>query len=192
MQLDNKSKIFIISFFSIILIPVLIIGLINYTKDQKSENKVENSKTTRTLSLNNISTKITMEDLLNMEPSKEYTIEDNELKYENDENKKDFTITYTNSSYFGSNCIKEYFFVDEYLKIVIFTIDTSHWMPKDIYEELVKINGDPDIINLKTERLGRDSYTWYGSNGTIILNDDNISNTIEIIFQLLGYEVDDN
>lgn len=186
MQLDKKSKIFIIVFFSLILIPVIIIGLINYNKEQKFRDRIENSKTTRTLSLNNISTEITLEELLNIETSKEYIIEDNELRYENDESKKDFTITYTNTSYFGSRCIKEYCFVDENLKRIIFTVDTSHWMPKDIYEELVKINGDPDESKFDEKSFYLETHTWYGINGTMGYNKLN-NDTIEIIFELSGY-----
>ena len=84
MKLDKSSKIFLIIFFSIILIPVIIIGSINYAKEQKLKNKIENSKATRTLVLNNISTAITLDELLKIETSNEYTIEDDELKYEND------------------------------------------------------------------------------------------------------------
>lgn len=78
----------------------------------------------------------------------------------------------------------EYKFVDERLKLIIFDIDTSHWMPKDIYEELVKINGEPDKMELKSDKLGTDYYTWYGKNGTLTMCDDNISNNIEIVFEL--------
>lgn len=129
MKLDKRSKIFLIIFFSIILIPVIIIGSINYAKEQKLKNRIENSKATRTLVLNNISTAITLDELLKIETSNEYTIEDDELKYENDKNKKDFTVKYTNTSFYGSHCIMEYQFVDEKLKYISFDIDTSHWMP---------------------------------------------------------------
>lgn len=186
MQLDKKSKIFIIAFFSIILIPVIVIGLINYAREQELKNKIENSKITRTLSLNNISTEISLEELLDIETSKEYAIEDNKLRFENDESKRDFTIIYTNTSFFGSGCIKEYFFVDENLKRIIFTVDTSHWMPKDIYEELVKINGDPDESKFDENSFYLETHTWYGKNGIIGYNKlDN--DTIEIIFELSGY-----
>lgn len=76
MKLDKRSKIFLIIFFSIILIPVIIIGSINYAKEQKLKNRIENSKATRTLVLNNISTAITLDELLELELSKEYTITD--------------------------------------------------------------------------------------------------------------------
>ena len=33
--MNKKSKIFIAIFFSIILIPVIIVGVINYTKEQE-------------------------------------------------------------------------------------------------------------------------------------------------------------
>ena len=75
MKLDKSSKIFLIIFFSIILIPVIIIGSINYAKEQKLKNKIENSKATRTLVLNNISTAITLDELFEIELSKEYTTE---------------------------------------------------------------------------------------------------------------------
>lgn len=186
MQLDKKSKIFIVVFFSIILIPVIIISIINYAKEQELNSKIENSKATRTLSLNNISTEITLEELLNIESSKEYTIEDDELKHENNESKKNFTVTYTNTSYFGSICIKEYFFIDENLKRIIFTVNTSHWMPKDIFEELVNINGDPDESKFDKKSFYIETHTWYGTNGFILYNKLN-NNTIEIIFELSEY-----
>lgn len=97
MKLDKRSKIFIIVFFSIIFVPVIIIGTINYSKEQE---------------------------------------------------------------------------------------DTSHWMPKDIYEELVKLNGEPDEIELKSDKLGTDYYTWYGKNGILTMCDDNISKNIEVHFEI--------
>lgn len=183
MKLDKRSKIFLIIFFSIILIPVIIIGSINYAKEQKLKNRIENSKTNRTLTLNNISTPITSDELLGIEMSKEYTIEDCELEFENNPNKRDFYIEFTNTSFYGSHCIMEYFFVDEKLKSCIFDIDTSHWMPKDIYEELVKINGEPDEIDIDDKSFYLETYIWYGKNGTITFNKlDN--NTIELHFEL--------
>lgn len=184
MKLYKRSKIFLIIFFSIILIPVIIIGTINYTKEQEFKDRIENSKATRTLVLNNISTAITLDELLELELSKEYTVKDSELRYENDENKKDFTVEYINTSFYGSDCIKTYYFVDEKLSGIIFDIDTSHWMPKDIYEELVKLNGNPDETELKPDKLGQDYYTWYGENGILIMVDDNILRNIEIRFEI--------
>lgn len=182
--MNKKSKKFIIIFFLIILISVVVIGVINYTKEQKLNDKIENSRTTKTLSLNNITSSITCDELFKIEMSREYIIEENELKYENDSNKDDFTVEYSNTSIFGSNCTKEYLFVDETLKMLIIEIETSHWKPKDIYTELVNINGEPDDYSLKKDELGSDIYYWYGKNGTIIYTDDNISNTIQIIFEL--------
>lgn len=183
MKLDKKSKIFIVVFFSIILIPVIIIGTINYTKEQKLKNKIENSKATRILTLNNISTAITVEELLEIETSKEYTINNRELKFETDPNKKDFDIEYTNTSFYGTHCIKEYFFVDEKLSFIIFDIDTSHWMPKDIYEELINLNGEPDTTNIDKNLPYIKIYTWYGKNGTLVFNQWS-QNDLEIRFQL--------
>lgn len=185
MKLDKRSKIFLIVFFSIIMIPVIIIGSINYVKEQKLKNKIENSKATRTLILNNISTAITLDELLKIETSKEYTIEERELKFDNDPNKKDFDIKYTNTSFYGSHCTMEYFFVDEILKSFIFEIDTSHWMPKDIYEELVKLNGEPDETDIDKDSFYLETYIWYGENGTITYNKLN-NNTIELHFELFG------
>lgn len=164
----------------IILIPVIIIGSINYAKEQKLKNRIENSKATRTLVLNNISTAITLDELLELELSKEYTTE-NDISAHNE---KMTIITYTNVTFFGADCKKEYVFYDNKLGICIFDIDTSHWMPKDIYEELVKLNGDPDETELKSDKLGQDYYTWYGKNGTLIMVDDNISRNIEVRFEI--------
>lgn len=189
MQLDKKSKKFIITFFLIILIPVIVIGFIRHTKEQKLKSNIENSKSTRVLSLNNISTAITLEELLNIETSNEHTIKDSELNYENDENKRNFTVTYLNASYFGGNCTKEYYFVDEKLKMCIFTVDTSHWTPKNIYEELININGNPDTSKIDENSFYLETYTWYGKNGTILYNKLN-NNTIEIIFQLSEHGAD--
>lgn len=183
--MNKKSKIFIAIFFSIILIPVIIVGVINYTKEQELNDRIENSRATKTLSLNNISSSITLDELLEIETSKEYNIEDNELKYDNDSTKKDFTVKYTNTSFYGSHCIMEYYFVDEKLKRCIFTIDTSHWQPKDIYEELSKINGIPDETEIDDDSFYLETYTWYGKNGTITYNKLN-NDTIEVFFDILN------
>lgn len=183
--MNKKSKIFIIIFFSLILIPVIVIGIINYTKEQELNNRIENSMNTKTLSLNNITSSITLDELLEIEMSKEYNIEDNELKYDNDSTKKDFTVEYTNTSFYGSHCIMEYYFVDEKLKRCIFTIDTSHWQPKNIYEELSKINGIPDETEIDDDSFYLETYTWYGKNGTITYNKLN-NNTIEVFFEILN------
>lgn len=185
MKLDKRSKIFLIIFFSIILIPVIIIGSINYAKEQKLKNRIENSKATRTLTLNNISTTITLDELLELELSKEYTITDRELKYDNDKTKKDFDVEYTNTSFYGSDCIKSYLFVDEKLKFITFDIDTSHWMPKDIYEELVKLNGESDESDVEPDdKYHYDMYIWYGKNGTLAMVEDKSSRSIEVTFEL--------
>ena len=183
--MNKKSKIFIIIFFSFILIPVIVIGIINYTKEQELNDRIENSRATKTLSLNNISSSITLDELLKIEMSKEYNIEDNKLKYDNDSTKKDFTVEYTNTSFYGSHCIMEYYFVDEKLKRCMFTIDTSHWQPKDIYEELSKINGIPDETEIDDDSFYLETYTWYGKNGTITYNKLN-NNTIEVFFEILN------
>lgn len=182
--MNKKSKIFIAVFFSIILISVTIVGVINYTKEQELNDRIENSRATKTLSLNNISSSITLDELLEIEMSKEYNIEDNELKYDNDSTKKDFTVEYTNTSFYGSHCIMEYYFVDEKLKRCIFTIDTSHWQPKDIYEELSKINGIPDETEIDDDSFYLETYIWYGKNGTITYNKLN-NDTIEVFFEIL-------
>ncbi len=57
-------------------------------------------------------------------------------------------------------------------------------MLKDIYEELAKLNGEPDETELKSNKLGTDYYTRYGKNGTLIMADDNISRNIEVRFQI--------
>lgn len=182
--MNRKTKIFIITFFSIILIPVIVISIILGYNDKKLNDKINKSKSTRILMLNNIDNPIAFEELCNIESSKEYKIEDDDLGYKNEQDKKDFTVTYTNTSFFGSNCIKKYSFVDEKLNTCIYTIDSSQWMPKNIYEEIVNINGEPDIVETKKDKLGVDKYTWYGKNGIFIYTNDNINNTAEIIFEL--------
>lgn len=182
--MNKKSKIFIIIFFLIILIPVIIVGSINYIKEKKLKDKIENSKSTKILSLNNINSSISLQELFNIEKSEEYAITKNKLKYTNDDNKEDFTIKYTNTSFFGAQCIKEYNFVDEKLNMITIEIDTSHWIPKDILEEINNLNGEPDVISLKKDNLGSDIYHWYGKNGKIIYTDDNINNTIELVFEV--------
>lgn len=181
MKLDKKSKIFIIVFFLIILVPVTIIGTINYTKEQELKSSIENSKTTRTLTLNNISTVITLDELFELELSKEYEI-DNDVSVNNEEMT---IITYTNTTFYGADCKKEYVFYNNELGISIFDIDTSHWMPKDIYEELVKLNGDPDEADVEPDdKYNRDMYVWYGVNGTLVMVEDKFSKIIEVSFEL--------
>lgn len=178
--MNKKSKIFIIIFFSLILIPVIVIGIVNYTKEQELNDRIENSRTTKTLSLNNITSSITLDELLEMETSKEYYIEE-DTSADNEKMKK---VTYTNTSMYGAKCEKTYVFYDDKLGFCIITIDTSHWMPKDIFTELSNINGEPDNSSLKEDKLGSDIYYWYGKNGTIVYTDDNVSNTAEIIFEM--------
>ena len=181
MKLDKRSKIFLVIFFSIILIPVIIIGSINYTKEQELKNRIENSKSTRTLVLNNISTAITLDELLELELSKEYTTENNISTH----NEKKTTITYTNTTFFGADCIKEYVFYDNKLRVCDFDIDTSHWMPKDIYEELVKLNGEPDETDVEPDnKYHYDMYIWYGKNGTLVMVEDKSTRSIEVALEL--------
>lgn len=181
MKLDKKTKIFLIIFFSIILIPVIIIGGINYAKEQKLKNRIENSKSTRTLTLNNISTAITLDELFELELSKEYTTENNISTH----NEKKTTIIYTNTTFFGSDCKKEYVFYDNKLRVCDFDIDTSHWMPKDIYEELVKLNGEPDEIDVELDnKYHYDIYTWYGKNGTLWMVEDKSTRRIDVSFEI--------
>lgn len=181
MKLDKRSKIFLVIFFSIILIPVIIIGTINYTREQELKNRIENSKTTRILTLNNISTTITLDELLELELSKEYTTE-NDISTHNE---KKTTITYTNTTFFGADCIKEYIFYDNKLSICDFDIDRSHWMPKDIYEELVKLNGEPDETDVEPDdKYHYDMYVWYGKNGTLVMVEDKYSRSIDVTFQI--------
>ena len=181
MKLDRKSKIFIVVFFSIILIPVFVIGTINYTKEQELKNRIESSKNSRTLVLNSISTTISLEELFEIETSKEYLIEesvsvdDEEIKW----------VTYTNNSIYGAKCEMDYTFYDDKLARCIFTIDTSHWMPKNIYEELVKLNGEPDETEIDDDSFYLETYTWYGKNGTITYNKLN-NDTIEVFFDILN------
>lgn len=73
--MNRKTKIFIITFFSVILIPVIIISIVLGYNEKKLNDKINKSKLTRTLILNNIDDSITFEDLCNIESSKEYTIE---------------------------------------------------------------------------------------------------------------------
>jgi hypothetical protein len=181
MKLDKRSKIFLIIFFSIILIPVIIIGTINYTKEQKLKNRIENSKATRTLTLNSISTSITLDELLELELSKEYTIGNNIST----RNEKKTTITYTNTTFFGADCIKEYVFYDNKLRVCDFDIDASHWMPKNIYEELVKLNGEPDETDVEPDnKYHYDMYVWYGKNGTLVMVEDKYSRSIDVSLEI--------
>lgn len=116
-----------------------------------------------------------------MELSKEYTTE-NDISTRNE---KKTTITYTNTTFFGADCKKEYVFFDNKLSICIFDVDTSHWMPKDIYEELVKLNGEPDETDVKPDdKYHYNIYTWYGKNGTLGMVEDKSTRSIEVIFQL--------
>lgn len=182
--MKKKNIIFIIVFWCIILTPIVCIGVNNYKKENEFNKKIEYSKNNRIIELNKISTAITLDELYKIETSEEFTKEDNKLKYENDSSKEDFSVTYTNVSFFGSVCEKKFFFVDELLHMIIIDIPTDHYMVKDIYEEVVNINGAPDIEELRDKKLGSNHYTWYGTNGHLTLTDDNISKSIQIIFTI--------
>ena len=85
--MNRKTKIFIITFFSIVLIPVIVISIILGYNDKKLNDKINKSKYTRILMLNNIDNPITFEELCDIESSKEYKIEDVELRYENEKDR---------------------------------------------------------------------------------------------------------
>lgn len=71
------------------------------------------------------------------------------------------------------------------LKFITFDIDTSHWMPKDIYEELIKLNGEPDETDVEpNNKYHYDMYIWYGKNGTLAMVEDKSSRNIEVTFEL--------
>lgn len=181
MKLDKRSKIFLILFFFIILIPAITIGVLKYTKESELKQRIENSKATRFLSLNDITKPITLNELLELETSKEYTTENNISTH----NEKKTTITYTNTTFFGADCIKEYVLYDNKLRVCDFDIDTSHWMPKDIYEELVKLNGEPDETDVEPDdKYHYDMYIWYGKNGTLVMVEDKYSRSIDVSFKL--------
>lgn len=179
--MNKKAKIFIAILFSIMLIPVLIIGITNYTKEQELNKKIENSKETKTLSLNNITSSITCDELFEIETSKEYTIKE-DISVDN-ENMQ--TITFTNTSFYGSRCEIDYVFYNNKLGMCIFTIDTSRWQPKNIYEELVKINSIPDTTEIDDGSFYLETHTWYGKNGTIVYNNLN-NDTIEILYEIFN------
>lgn len=182
--MNKKSIILIIVFWTVILVPIICIGINNYKKENQSTSKIENSKNSHTVELNGISTSITLDELYKIELSKEFTKEENNLKYKNDANKEDFSIKYTNVSLYGSSCEMEYVFVDELLYMLIINIPTDHYMVKNIYEEIAKLNGEPDVEELRGESLGSNYYTWYGINGVLTLSDDNISKNTQIILEL--------
>lgn len=56
-------------------------------------------------------------------------------------------------------------------------------MPKDIYEEIVKLNGEPDETDIDKDSFYLETYIWYGKNGTIVYNKLN-NDTIELLFEL--------
>ena len=178
--MNKKSKIFISIFFSIILIPAIMVGIINYTSEQELNDTIENSGATKTLSLNNITQSITFDELLEIEMSKEYSIEE-DVSVDGEKMK---TVTFTSASLFGSRCESTYIFYNDKLGFCIITVDTSHCMSEDILTELISLNGEPDNSSLKKEKVGYDTYYWYGKNGTIFCTDDNVSDTIEIRFEI--------
>lgn len=51
-------------------------------------------------------------------------------------------------------------------------------MPKDIHEELVKLNGKPD------DKYHYNMYIWYGKNGTLWMTEDKSSRSIEVTLEL--------
>ena len=61
----------------------------------------------------------------------------------------------------------------------------SHWMPKDIYEELVKLNGEPDETDVEPDnKYHYDMYVWYGKNGTLVMVEDKYSRSIDVSLEI--------
>lgn len=179
MNLNKKAKIFIAMFFFIWTI-VIIIVVVHYINERELKKRIENSKATRTLVLDDISTAITLEELYDLEQSKEYLIE----RGSNIKNQEMVTVTFKDVFLYGSACKKRFVFYDNVLGSFTVYYDASQWTPGNIYEELVKINGEPDETNVKSQAYLRDVYFWYGKNGILVMINDKFTKTIEIWFDM--------
>lgn len=176
----NNSKVSIFMLICLIIIflapPItaLVTLLIKYINQK---NKIKNSRETRILSLNNIKSPISINEIVNYEKLGNF------IFMSHDELKKKY-IKYDSSIFFNIKCEKEYFFIDDKLDICNYQLNKScnPSVPKHIFRELKKINGNPDEIYFDKD-LFLLQCIWYGKNGHIVYKR-YISNMVEITFKL--------
>lgn len=143
----------------------------------KQKNRIKNSKETRILSLNSITTQITADELYNIDRPKCFF-----YNYYEEANRSSFK--FYDSTFLNIKCSKEYIFNENKLDTCIFHLNKSCNTPepKRIFREIRKINGNPDEIYYNKD-VSLLECIWYGKNGSIIFRRF-ISNMVEIVFQI--------
>ena len=160
-----------------VLIPLINIIIIFFMQFKKQKNRIKNSKETRILSLNNITIQITADELYNIDRPK-YIL----YNYYEEANRSSFK--FYDSTFLNIKCSKEYVFDGSKLDTCIFHLNKScnESMPKRIFRELRKVNGDPDEMHYDKD-VSLLECIWYGKNGSISFRR-YISNMVEIVFQI--------
>lgn len=150
---------------SIFFVLIVAIGTIKFIKTFRY--KVRINRPTKTLSLDNISHSITLEELKEIEDFSDCVISGNTKQQNN--NDKHIEINIDGKQFAGIKCSKKFIFCCKQLSICNFIFDISCNRPKikQIYKELIRINGKPDKkrYNRKICQL---QCNWYGNNGEIV------------------------
>lgn len=171
----KTSTFMLIYIIIIVLTPPITALIILLIKLIKQKNRIMNSKEMRILSLNNITTQITADELYNIDRPK-YIL----YNYYEEANRSSFK--FYDSTFLNIKCSKEYVFDGSKLDTCIFHLNKScnESVPKQIFRELRKVNGDPDEIHYDKD-VSLLVCIWYGKNGSIIFRRF-LSNMVEIVF----------
>ena len=158
---SKTSSLLLIYIIIVLLTPpvTILITLIIQCIKQKKENK--NSKETRTLSLDNISSPIALDEAIMRQEHHNFISIPHVMGY-------DWCTTMDDLKFMNFECTKKFFFIDLKLYMLDIQLNKScdSLIPKLVFKELVKVNGYPDEIYFD-KKTGLLECTWYGVNGVI-------------------------
>ena len=175
---NSKTSTFMLIYIIIIILTPPITALITLLIQLiKQKNRIKNSKETRILSLNNITSSITADKLYNIDKPKCFFYDYNEKA-----NRSSFK--FYDSIFLNIKCSKKYIFDGNKLDTCIFHLNKScnELVPKRIFRELRKVNGYPDEMHYE-KNVSLLECIWYGKNGSITFRRF-VSNMVEIVFEI--------
>lgn len=157
----KTSTLLLIYIIIILLTPPVTILVTLIIQCIKQKKRVKNSKETRILSLDNISSPIALNEAIMRQEHHNFISIPHVMGY-------DWCTTIDDLKFMNFECTKKFFFIDLKLYMLDIQLNKScdSLIPKLVFKELVKVNGYPDEIyfDKKTELL---ECTWYGINGSI-------------------------
>lgn len=160
----KTSTLLLIYIIIILLTPPVTILVTLIIQCIKQKKRVKNSKETRILSLDNISSPITLNEAIMRQEHHNFISIPHVMGY-------DWCTTIDDLKFMNFECTKKFFFIDLKLYMLDIQLNKScdSLIPKLVFKELVKVNGYPDKIYFD-KKTGLLKCTWYGINGSICFN----------------------